>query len=102
MSDLRQRIYAIVSRIPPGRVSTYGRVAVLAGVPGAARQVGYAMSALHSSTAVPWHRVLNAQGEVSQRANGDTLSQHVLLEAEGVSFTQRGRVPLNRFLWPGD
>lgn len=102
MSDLRRRIYAIVSRIPPGRVSTYGRVAVLAGVPGAARQVGYAMAALHSSTAVPWHRVLNAQGEVSQRANGDTLSQRMLLEAEGVSFTLRGRVPLNRFLWPGE
>ena len=98
-----QRIYAVVRRIPRGRVSTYGWVAELAGIPGAARQVGYAMAALPAHTTVPWHRVINAQGRVSlRRATGDpSLEQRFLLEAEGVVFDGGGRVSLERFGWRG-
>lgn len=98
-----ERIYAAVRRIPRGRVSTYGWVADLAGVPGAARQVGYAMAALPAHTTVPWHRVINAQGRVSpRRATGDpSLEQRFLLEAEGVVFDAGGRVSLERFGWRG-
>ena len=62
------RIYAVIRRIPFGKVATYGQVAELAGLPGHARQVGYALHALPSATAVPWHRVINAAGTVSRRA----------------------------------
>jgi methylated-DNA-protein-cysteine methyltransferase-like protein len=93
-------IYAVVRRIPRGRVATYGQVAVLAGRPGAARQAGYALHALPAATAVPWHRVVNAQGAVSVRSeSGDALRQRLLLEREGVRFDARGRVSLARYRW---
>ena len=94
------RIYAVVRRIPRGRVATYGQVAALAGLPGHARQVGYALHALAHGTRLPWHRVINAQGEVSRRRRpGDELSQRRLLEREGVRFDARGRVALARLGW---
>ncbi|HYM62932.1 MAG TPA: MGMT family protein [Thermoanaerobaculia bacterium] len=95
-----QRIYAVVRRIPRGRVATYGQVAALAGLDGHARQAGYALHALPDDHDVPWHRVINARGEVSPRSNGDSheLQRH-LLEAEGVAFDARGRVDLARFQW---
>ena len=98
-----QRIYAVVRRIPRGRVATYGQVAHLAGLAGHARQVGYALHALPSGTPIPWQRVINARGEVSLRSvRGAELSQRFRLEAEGVEFDVRGRVALNRFGWrPG-
>ena len=64
------RIHAVVRRIPRGRVATYGQVAELAGLPGQARLVGYAMAALPAESAIPWHRVINAAGRVSPRAVG--------------------------------
>jgi methylated-DNA-protein-cysteine methyltransferase related protein len=94
------RIYDIVRRIPRGRVATYGQVASLAGLEGHARQVGYALHALPASTTVPWHRVINARGEVSVRAErGSELTQRFLLQREGVRFDARGRVALARFGW---
>lgn len=97
------RIYAVVRRIPRGRVATYGQVAEVAGLPGHARQVGYALHALPDATSVPWHRVLNAAGGLSPRAvAGAELTQRQLLEREGVPFNLRGRVPLERVRWrPG-
>jgi methylated-DNA-protein-cysteine methyltransferase-like protein len=94
------RIYAVVRRIPRGKVATYGQVATLAGLRGHARQVGYAMYALHTGTTVPWQRVVNAKGEISRRATfGGELQQRILLEAEGVEFDGRGRISLKRFGW---
>ena len=101
MSDGRYaRIYAVVRRIPRGRVATYGQVAELAGLPGHARQVGYALHALSSGTVVPWHRVVNATGSCSLRAvPGAELEQRLRLEREGVRFDARGRVSLSRVRW---
>ena len=80
---------------------TYGVVARRAGLAGHARQVGYAMHALPDGTAVPWHRVVNAKGEISRRKSGSGgLIQRVLLEREGVRFNGRGRIDLERFGWP--
>jgi methylated-DNA-protein-cysteine methyltransferase-like protein len=94
------RIYTVVRRIPRGRVATYGQVAALAGLPGHARQVGYALHALPRGTRLPWHRVINAKGAVSRRRRpGDELSQRLLLEREGVRFDARGRVALARLRW---
>ena len=96
-----ERIYAIVRRIPRGRVATYGTVARLAGMEGQARLVGYALSALPTGTKVPWHRVINARGEVSLRssATGAGITQRIRLEQERVTFDAAGRVALARFGW---
>lgn len=89
-----------VRRIPEGRVATYGQVAALAGYPGHARQVGYALHDLPADTDVPWQRVINARGEVSLRAApGREGYQRHLLEEEGVVFDAAGRVDLERFRW---
>ncbi len=90
----------MVRRIPEGRVATYGQVASLAGLAGHARQVGYALHALPNSTAVPWHRVVNAAGRISARATrGGELVQQLLLEKEGVRLDGKGRVPLAQLRW---
>lgn len=98
-----RRIYQVVRRIPRGRVATYGQVALLAGLPGHARQVGYALHALPWDHDVPWQRVINAQGTISLRADpewGDMQRQ--LLEQEGVEFSWDGRIDLSRYAWrPG-
>ena len=94
-----QRIYAVVRRVPRGRVTTYGQVARLAGLESHARMVGYALAALPAGTTVPWHRVINAQGTVSRRRNGDTLSQRLRLEREGVRFDARDRTSIRTFGW---
>ena len=98
MSDAYTRIYAAVQQIPRGQVSTYGDVARRAGLPGRARQVGYALHALSEDADVPWQRVINAQGRVSlgDHVGMDRLQQE-MLEAEGVEFDSRGRVDLERF-----
>ncbi len=96
----RARVYAVVRRIPRGRVATYGQVARLAGLGPHARQVGYALSALRPGSRVPWHRVINARGEVSRRARpGAELTQRMLLEREGHRFDARGRVRLSVVQW---
>jgi methylated-DNA-protein-cysteine methyltransferase-like protein len=99
-SDAYARIYAAVRKIPRGRVATYGQIATLAGLPGHARQVGYALHALTDGR-VPWHRVVNAQGCISARADepGGSLLQRMRLEQEGVEFDARGRIDLRRFGW---
>ncbi|WP_298436281.1 MGMT family protein [Geobacter sp.] len=100
-SPLYDRIYALVRRVPPGRATTYGRIARQVGC--TARTVGFAMAALPAGHDVPWQRVINARGEVSPRSDGDgDLIQRLLLEAEGVRFDARGRVDLRRYGWEGE
>ena len=95
-----ERIYAVVARIPEGRVATYGQVAALAGLGRAARQVGYALHSLPDGSDLPWHRVINSRGEVSPRAmpGWDGYQRH-LLQEEGVELDERGRVDLDRYRW---
>ena len=93
-------IWRVVRKIPRGRVATYGQVAELAGLEGHARQVGYALHNLPERSGVPWHRVINAKGEISPRSAGDSHElQRLLLEAEGVDIDLRGRIDLARFRW---
>jgi len=94
------RVYAVVRRIPRGRVATYGQVAELAGLGGHARQVGYALHVLPRESLVPWHRVINARGGISLRpGSGGDVTQRLLLEREGVRFDARGRIDLKLFGW---
>lgn len=95
-----ERIYAVVRRIPSGKVATYGQVAVLAGLGRQARQVGYALHALPGEGFAPWHRVVNARGAISLPPGSESaVTQRLRLEREGVRFDARGRIELARFGW---
>lgn len=95
-----QSVYQMVSSIPEGRVATYGQIARLAGHPRHARQVGYALAALPEDHEIPWHRVVNAKGEISTRAKFPFADyQRILLEEEGVEFNEYGKIYLKQFLW---
>jgi methylated-DNA-protein-cysteine methyltransferase-like protein len=98
-----RRIYRVVRHIPRGRVATYGVVARLAGRPGAARTVGWALSALDDDSDVPWWRVINAAGRisVSSRHHSDVV-QRALLLREGLKFAPGGAINLAVFGWPAD
>jgi methylated-DNA-protein-cysteine methyltransferase-like protein len=94
----------VVARIPRGRVATYGQVAMIAGKPRAARQVGYALSALRGTRhRIPWQRVLGSRprgfAAISILDPMGSAVQRALLEAEGIAVDDRGRVALERFGW---
>jgi methylated-DNA-protein-cysteine methyltransferase-like protein len=98
-----ERIWAVVKRIPRGRVATYGQIAAIAGMPRHARHAGYALAALPENVKIPWHRVINAQGRISLRLRhwdgGSDDLQKILLEAEGVLFSVDGKVDLKKYQW---
>jgi methylated-DNA-protein-cysteine methyltransferase-like protein len=95
-----ERIFEVVSRIPRGRVATYGQVAELAGIPGQPRRTGYALSALPSGSGIPWHRVINAQGKISFPPQSKHYKlQRRLLKQEGVVFDKSARINMERFRW---
>jgi len=96
--SFKQRIWQIVAAIPPGRVTTYGDVALLAGSPRAARQVGGVLSRLPEGSTLPWHRVINRHGTISLQ--GDRLfRQRDALEAEGVEVSDAGEIDLDKYRW---
>ncbi len=96
-----EAIYAVVRRIPYGRVSSYGRVALLAGYPGAARMAGYALHALRHQQPlvdeVPWWRVVNHKGFISNVYEPEL--QRARLEAEGIVVSEGLRVDLSLVFW---
>ena len=110
MTDVRpnfyEQVYAVVRRIPRGRVTSYGRVAAMLGHANAARAVGYALGALGSKRdsrpPVPWHRVINSAGRISTpNTDGSADQQRDLLRSEGVVVGEDYRVDLSVYLWQG-
>ncbi len=97
---LRARIYEVVSQVPLGRVASYGQIAQIVGAGCDARMVGYAMHSVPAGSGVPWQRIVNREGRVSQPGQGGEL-QRMRLEAEGIPFDERNRIDLNRFGWEG-
>ena len=103
-----EQVYAVVRRVPRGKVTSYGRVAQMLGRPRAARAVGYALNALKAkkeqptSEKVPWQRVVNSQGRISivNREHGAQY-QAELLREEGVVVSQDLRIDLDIYLWEG-
>lgn len=98
-SGFYEAVWDLVRQVPRGRVVTYGQVATWLGSPRAARAVGYAMFNVKDPD-MPWHRVINAKGEVSIGGHLHRPDlQRGLLEAEGVGFDASGRVDLRRYGW---
>jgi methylated-DNA-protein-cysteine methyltransferase-like protein len=102
-SRFYRQVYALVRAIPEGRVTTYGTIALALGAPGHARQVGNALAALHSEDDLPAHRVVNRSGVLTgEHAFGPPGTMRSLLEAEGVEFSEDGRVRMAVHLWEPD
>lgn len=98
ISPLYRCVYALIRQVPPGCVTTYGRIGRRAGC--TARTVGFALAALAPGSDVPWQRVVNRAGRISLRRSGEgDLLQRDLLEAEGVCFDRGQRIDLERYGW---
>jgi methylated-DNA-protein-cysteine methyltransferase-like protein len=99
MTIAKEKVWAVVRRIPRGKVATYAQIARLAGLTNP-RHVGRALRALPDESDVPWHRVVNARGAISERRplGWDDL-QRFLLEAEGIEFDGSGRISFDRYRW---
>lgn len=96
LSDaFRQEVYQLVREIPAGKVSTYGNIAALLGMPQCSRMVGRALKQVPDEVSVPCHRVVNASG----RLVPGWEEQKLLLSEEGISFKQNGCVDLKKHLW---
>jgi methylated-DNA-protein-cysteine methyltransferase-like protein len=103
-----EQVYAVVRRIPRGKVTSYGRVAKMLGSPNAARAVGYALRALkdkHDDPAyddIPWQRVVNSQGRISiVNREFSAKLQAELLREEGVAVSENLQINLDKYLWVG-
>lgn len=97
----RDAVLAVVADIPKGQLTTYGQVALLAGYPGRARQVGWVLSGLPGGTRLPWHRVVNAQGYIPSKGREiSALEQIRRLRQEKVEVDGKGNIPrLGARLW---
>jgi len=103
MNDsFRQKVCALLKKIPEGRVATYGQIAVWVGTPKGARGVAWILHSCSRSHRLPWHRVVNRMGGISLRPGRGYELQKELLLMEGVRFDERGCIDLDLFGWqPG-
>lgn len=105
-AEFHARVWDLVRQVPRGKVATYGQIALMLAPPAGvdmdnylafgARWVGGAMAACPDG--VPWQRIINSQGKISERPGAD--KQHRLLEEEGIVFV-KDRVDLKHFGWKG-
>lgn len=94
-----ERIWQIIYQIPAGRVTSYGQIAALTGLPGRARQVGTVLKNLPKPATLPWHRVCNSQGRLSlPEGSARYREQKDRLGSEGIVFV-RGRIALASYGW---
>jgi len=94
-------IYAVVKKIPRGKIATYGQIAAIVSPGLPARIVGYALHGLPEDTDVPWYRVINRHGSISYTtSHNESISlQQKILEQEGIIFTTNGKINLGKYRW---
>ncbi|MGM7722746.1 MGMT family protein [Metabacillus sp. Hm71] len=97
MLSFTERVIKIIQKIPPGKVMTYGQIASLAGSPRGARQVVRILHSMSAKYQLPWHRVINAKGEIAFHDEEMFLSQKEFLEDEGVMFKHNHIVDLKKY-----
>ena len=98
MLSFSEKVYAVVAKIPPGKVTTYGAIAFAIGSPRSARQVGCAMSRCPAD--LPWHRVLKKDGTFGPKEGSRAI--YAQLRKEGVPFLTEDRVDLRLCFWQGE
>lgn len=97
METFTEKAVAIIKNIPPGRVMTYGQIAILAGSHRGARQVVRILHSMSKKHRLPWHRVVNIKGEIGLKDDEQYSIQRLSLESEGVEFFNNGRIDLSKF-----
>jgi methylated-DNA-protein-cysteine methyltransferase-like protein len=98
-SSFSQRVKEIIKKIPRGKVATYGQIAAYAGHPRAARQVVWILNSSSRKDKLPWHRVINRNGQISLKPNSGYEIQKMLLQREGVKFDKNDAVDFEFYLW---
>ncbi|WP_173918407.1 MGMT family protein [Halobacillus sp. Marseille-Q1614] len=96
MKPFTENVLTVIRSIPEGRVMTYGQVAAKAGSPRAARQVVRILHSMSRKHHLPWHRVLNAKGEIALKDEEAAMEQQLALKMEGVSVINR-KIDLNTY-----
>lgn len=101
MSPFKQRVIDIVRAIPYGKVASYGQVALFAGVPRAARQVGWVLNSTEGKIDLPWWRVINNKGRITIKGTkfNDRQLQRKLLQAEKVEVTDDFDIAIEQYRW---
>ncbi|MDF2726241.1 MAG: methyltransferase [Paenibacillus sp.] len=97
MQPYTQRVIEIIKAIPEGRVMTYGQVAEQAGSRRGARQVVRILHSMSESHNLPWHRVVNAKGEIAIQDEEARYMQALYLNGEGVEVSESGRIDLDKY-----
>ena len=98
---MSEDIIRLLQSIPYGKVATYGQIARLAGYPNAARQVVRILHTCSGKYQLPWHRVINAKGQIALSEYSGADEQRDLLESEGIEFRADGTVNLHIWQWDG-
>lgn len=99
--NFKEKVIQIVKKIPYGRVTTYGTVAILAGLPRGARLVGGILHFNSKKFNLPWHRVINRHGFISTNCPQHLKKlQKALLEQEGIEVSKDFMINLDKYGWP--
>ncbi|MFO7659480.1 MAG: MGMT family protein [Candidatus Cloacimonadaceae bacterium] len=96
---MTKKIIKVIKDIPYGKVATYGQIARLAGFPNGARQVVRILHTCSAKYDLPWHRVINAKGEIALSVYNGAEEQKAMLEAEGVGFVSEYKIELKKYQW---
>lgn len=99
MTPFTETVIGIIKSIPAGKVATYGQIAGLAGSPRAARQVVRILHSMSKKHRLPWHRVINAKGQIALQDDKSFNDQWMSLEAEGVEIGLNGIIDLDKYQW---
>ncbi|MFL2099609.1 MGMT family protein [Desemzia sp. FAM 23991] len=97
MTTFTERVVRIIRSIPTGKVMTYGQIAALAGNPRGARQVVRILHSMSQKHDLPWHRIINAKGEIAIKDEVGSFTQKDRLLSEGIMLTRSGKVDLTRY-----
>ncbi len=100
-NNFYQKVYLTVSKIPYGKIATYGQIADLIYEYGRARQVGWALRRLNLPSNIPWYRVINSKELITMSVsrNGTDWMQRELLINEGIKFNKEMKIDIKKYLW---
>ncbi len=101
MKPFTNKVIQIIQQIPEGKVMTYGQIARAAGSPRAARQVVRVLHSMSSKYSLPWHRVVNAQGQLAIKDEASAEIQAMALEAEGIAVINK-QISLDHYQYHKD
>ena len=99
ISEFTNTVIKIIKQIPEGKVTTYGKIAILAGNPRSARQVSWILHSSSKKYKLPWHRVINSKGIIAMKSIDGKNTQKELLEKEGIEFISEFKVNSKKFQW---